>query len=183
MPDELKVDRSYHEALRRIGVKNPGEVRVGVPAQLTVQVDSLAHLMPPVGVAVAGGGSFWGAAAAVRAVTAEWEIRSPGGAWVLWASSVDQDARLCIFGATVITANAALIAPAFVSVPAGANALQSLLREGDTNVAQNLLEGVMVSEGSAFTIPTYVEMGRFVSLIGFNLNVNLTGSIVIQEVP
>lgn len=182
MPDELKIDRSYHEALRRIGVKNPGEVGIGVPVQLTAEVDSLAHLKPPIGVVVAGGGSFWAAAAAVRAVTAEWHILSPGGAWIVWGGTVDQDARLLLRDATVITANAADLIPAFVSAPEGL-ALASVLQEGDTNIAQNLLEGIQIAEGSAFTIPVYVEMGVFVSLVGFNINTNLTGSIVIQEVP
>ena len=52
MPDELKIDRSYHEALRRIGVKNPGEVRVGVPLQLQAISDDFRHLVAPVQVPV-----------------------------------------------------------------------------------------------------------------------------------
>jgi len=47
---ELKVSRSYHEALRRIGVQNPGEVGVQVPIFLTAAVDDFTHLVPPVGV-------------------------------------------------------------------------------------------------------------------------------------
>ncbi len=54
---ELKVSRSYHEALRRIGVQNPGEVGIQVPVLLTAAVDDFTHLVAPVSVTVAFGSS------------------------------------------------------------------------------------------------------------------------------
>lgn len=47
MPEELKGDRSYHEILRRMGVKNPGEVRVQNPVVMSAQVDNLSDIHPP----------------------------------------------------------------------------------------------------------------------------------------
>lgn len=47
MPDELKGDRSYHEILRRAGVKNPGEVRIQNPVVMTAAVDDLSELHAP----------------------------------------------------------------------------------------------------------------------------------------
>lgn len=48
MPDELKGDRSFHEVLRRLGVQNPGEMRIQNPVVLTVAADDLTYLQRPV---------------------------------------------------------------------------------------------------------------------------------------
>ena len=49
---ELKPSRAYHEALRRIGIQNPGEVGIQTPVQLVAHVDDFTHLAPPVSVPV-----------------------------------------------------------------------------------------------------------------------------------
>lgn len=45
---ELKPSRAYHEALRRIGIQNPGEVGFQTPVQFTALVDDFTPLIPPV---------------------------------------------------------------------------------------------------------------------------------------
>ena len=62
MPRELLGDHSYHAALRRLGIKNPGEVPVGIPVRLTAKVDDLSHLSIPLGL------DFWGVGVQVAAV-------------------------------------------------------------------------------------------------------------------
>lgn len=47
MPDELKGDRSYHEIVRRLGVQNPGEIRVQNPVVMTAAVDNLSDIHAP----------------------------------------------------------------------------------------------------------------------------------------
>jgi len=47
MPDEMKGDRSYHEILRRLGVKNIGELHVQNPIVMTAQVDNLSDIHAP----------------------------------------------------------------------------------------------------------------------------------------
>ena len=49
---ELKPSRAYHEALRRLGIQNPGEVGFQTPVQLTAHVDDFTHLAPPISVPV-----------------------------------------------------------------------------------------------------------------------------------
>lgn len=47
MPEELKGDRTYHETLRRLGVKNPGEVRIQTPVVMSAKVDDLTEIHAP----------------------------------------------------------------------------------------------------------------------------------------
>jgi len=54
---ELKPSRAYHEALRRIGVQNPGEVGVQTPIFLTAAVDDFSHLVAPISVTVVSFGT------------------------------------------------------------------------------------------------------------------------------
>ncbi len=56
MPQEFDQARSYHEALRRLGVQNPERVRLGSPVQFTAAVDDLSHLVAPVSVPVVSAG-------------------------------------------------------------------------------------------------------------------------------
>lgn len=49
MPDEMKGDRSYHEILRRMGVKNIGELHVQNPVVMTAHVDDLSEIHAPLG--------------------------------------------------------------------------------------------------------------------------------------
>ncbi len=49
---ELKPSRAYHEALRRLGIQNPGEVGIATPVQLEAAVDDFTHLVPPISVPV-----------------------------------------------------------------------------------------------------------------------------------
>jgi len=46
-PEEMKGDRSYHEILRRMGVKNIGELHVQNPVILSAQVDDLSEIHAP----------------------------------------------------------------------------------------------------------------------------------------
>lgn len=81
MPDH-KASRSWHEALRRVGVVNPEEVRIASPVQMQAVVDELSHLVPPVVVPVVSFGGFGHAAAAGNHSAVHLAVRSGGGAWV-----------------------------------------------------------------------------------------------------
>lgn len=186
MADEHKVDRSYHEALRRIGVKNPGEVRVGVPVELQAQVDDFSHLQPPVAVPVAATGIFVAGVAVNRSVFCEWEIRSPGGAWLIWAhSSNTQDAIIYTSAATLITGGLVVITPRFVfpfdpATHAG-GALASIARAGTYNGAA--IDGLRINGGGVWATPVWIERGAFVGMMTNNQVVDGVGSVGIQEVP
>lgn len=54
----LKPVRAYHEALRRIGIQNPGELEIQTPVQLTAPVDDFTHLVAPIQVPVVVIGLF-----------------------------------------------------------------------------------------------------------------------------
>lgn len=189
---EFKIGRAYHEALRRLGVKNPEEVTVGVPLQLGVQVDSLGHLKSPVPVAIAATGQYQAAAAGQRGVPIEWHIRSPGGAWVLGCTSFTGELCLTTLTTTIIDVAPAVIAPQIDTSPnlltagvAGTTpALASIARTGHTTLggAAGTL-GWTLDVGALISIPFWVPMGTFVALRGRDLNQNNGGSIMIQEVP
>lgn len=185
MPDELKVDRSYHEALRRIGVKNPGEVRVGVPVQLTAPVDDLSHLTPPVPVAIASTGvTFIAAAVGVRNIPVEWQIRSLGGAWLLAAGSVTGDHRICVGATSFITAGAAALVAGLNTGGLGDTpALLSTAQQGTTNIAQASLRGAGVGSDGTVFLGVYLPLGSFAALIGKDSNASAGGWMMIQEVP
>jgi len=181
MADELKVSRNYHEALRRIGIKNPGEVNVGVPVQLTAQVDSLAHLVPPVVVPVAGFGDPIGATVGAYEICVEWESRG-GGLWHLQSStSSSADVVLYCQAVSMITVGPLvgvpwLLAPADGSVP-----MLSIVRSGRTAVAP--ADGVAVDINGVVGIPFYVPPGHFVGLQNLELNKYNRASMIVQEVP
>jgi hypothetical protein len=75
MPREIKGDRAYHEALRRLGVQNPGEIPIGVPIDMVAKVDDLSHLAPPLGL------HFYAARATEGMTVGEFSglILQPGG--------------------------------------------------------------------------------------------------------
>jgi hypothetical protein len=50
----LKHDRQIGEALRRLGVKNPGDVNYSPEIQLVSQLEDLRHLLPPLAVPMYG---------------------------------------------------------------------------------------------------------------------------------
>ncbi len=83
MPAEHKASRSYHEALRRIGVVNPEEVRVGTPIQFVALVDDMTNLVPKVVVPVVAfsGGSI--APGVGNHAGFHLSVRSAGGAYIL----------------------------------------------------------------------------------------------------
>lgn len=89
MPQELKGDRSYHEILRRMGVKNPGEVRVQNPVVLTAQVDDLTRNIAPLANNFYLAGRLRGSVVASRAGA---YFVSPG-CWML-RTTVEQEAHI-----------------------------------------------------------------------------------------
>ena len=88
MPRELLGDRAYHAALRRLGVKNPGDVPVGLPVQLTAKVDDLTHLAMPLDLETYAFTSVEAATVAERSGMALQAGR--GGLWVI-AQYADDD--------------------------------------------------------------------------------------------
>lgn len=185
MAAELKPGRTYHEALRRIGVQNPGEVQIGVPVQLVAEVDSLGHLQPPVPVAIASGGHYCPAVAGERGVPCEWQILSPGGAWIVGCSSLAGELGVANNAASRITRAAVVLVPALnTGGLQGAPALRSIYSSGYNDVGPAAItEGWELDVGALGMPPFWVPMGQFVSIIGRDVNQNQNGCIMIQEVP
>lgn len=187
MPNELKPSRSYHEALRRLGVQNPGEVSVGVPLQLVAIAEQLAHLQPPIPVNVAGAGASQAAGGAgVYSIAPAWHILSPGGAWVVQAGVAGSTDG--ILGTSItdpILAGAAAITPGLLAprnaAAVGVVPLLSTAAQGTTNVPVG--GGYWLSAGANFGVPFWVESGIWVYLLGSTANAAIQGSIAIQEVP
>lgn len=184
MPRELKVDRTIHEALRRYGVKVPGEVGLAAPIQLCSIADDVAHLTEPLNVPIAAAYSFEGAVAVQRGVPVEWEIRSPGGAWIRWATSSVGDLMLIVNAATIIDVAPAALVPEFnTQNMGGAGALQSVCWEGMSTIATIATYGFVIGDTVALDVGVWVARGSFVSLVGLNQNTAVAGSMMIQEVP
>jgi hypothetical protein len=182
MADELKISRTYHEALRRLGIKNPGEVNVGVPVQLVAAVDSLAHLSPPVVVPVAGYGDPSGPHVGEMEIPVEYEARA-GGLWCLYAeTSSSSDVVLYCTAVTLITVGAAVVAVPGLQSPAdGSNPLLSIIRHGRTAVGAPL--GITLDVGQSFGTPFYVPPAHFVGLQCLTANQFVRASMMVQEVP
>jgi hypothetical protein len=78
---ELKGIRAYHEALRRLGIQNPGEVGFQTPIEFVAQVDNLEHLQPPIPVPVVYFNGLVAAGGAGTHVGFEVEARGRG-VWI-----------------------------------------------------------------------------------------------------
>lgn len=187
MPRELKIDREYHAALRRIGVKDPGEVGVGVPPQLTVPVDDLTHLTPPIEVPVEGFGRVEPAQAVRFAVAVQCAVRGgPNcrGVWLLFAGTATNDIVLLSRNASIITDDESVLLPGFNTSPVVADS-PLIWSRGTTTISPVLdpNRGIILQAGGEWTIPMFFPPGSFICLVGQITNSPATGSMVVQIVP
>lgn len=122
---ELKISRAYHEALRRIGVQNPGEVGVQVPVQLVAAVDDFTHLAPPISVSVC---SFSGRGVGVLAEHAGIEVIAGARTRGIWIDGVEENSNggaVCFINAAILTIDAVIV-PVCFSGPAPVSILRSI---------------------------------------------------------
>lgn len=182
MPDELKIGRSYHEALRRLGIQNPGEVRIGTPVQLTASIDELSHLVPPILVTVAGSARNVGAVAgSVSGV--QLESRGPGGCWVEAVASQDgTQKRYLTFGANQGDTFYAAVAPQFL-LPLGAVPTAVFAGIQGTGLAAVVNDCPIGIQNTVFQMPFYLPPGTFFVCCATGVNIAATISIMWREVP
>ena len=179
MPDELKVDRSYHEALRRLGIQNPGEVRVGVPVQLQASVDDLSHLVAPVEVPVALVGRT--AAAAGVGQFSGCEIEAVGNGVIIETIGLyaGVDVRIDIVPATLLTAAVAVIAPPAVFGPP----VTAIFRSGNGPVNADINSYRLANIGQTEPLGVYLEPGAILAMMADGANLAVSINLHWREIP
>lgn len=186
MPRELLGDRAYHAALRRLGVKNPGDVPIGVPVQLTAKVDDLSHLAEPLGLDIwAWGGQI----AAVAGQYAGFTIRASGGG-LYWRCHTSEFLVCHIDDDDTIPAEAFQIASPFSGSARLGILPQAQISTGQGNLASWPTRGNAwrwFGNGGIDTLMfpdwTYLGPGRRLIMRQFTANDVFDYSIMWREVP
>lgn len=174
---ELKISRAWHEALRRIGVTNPGEVGVQVPVLLTAAVDDFTHLAPPVSVPVC---SFSGRGIAVVAEHAGIEVIAGARTRGIWIDSVEENSgagAVCFINAAILTVDSVIV-PVCTSGPA----VQSVLRSITTGVppGNGALE---IAANDRIPLRFFLAPGDSFQMVRATANQNGDYTIHFREVP
>ena len=172
---ELKPARAYHEALRRIGIQNPGEVGIQTPVQLVAQVDDFSHLAFPLSVGIAVGwvqtpgtitthaGFELVAGARTRGIFVEWVDEQSFNAAKLFVQSAPAD--FVVLGIT----------PTCVSGPP----IQSTFnRARMTSPLINPNENFQTRSNQIYDLGLYLAPGE--RLIMVHINTNSTGTYAVR---
>ncbi len=174
---ELKIARSYHEFLRRIGVQNPGEVGVATPVQLTIPLDAADHLISPIQVPVVGFLTFTNASAA-ESSGFEIEARA-GGFWLEYLNNDNSDQAVVLVTDESI---ADFVDDTIVGTNFGPPA-QSIIREVRVTAlvpGNNFhLNQADVLQG----LPFFVPRGQFLSVYRQDVNNSSIYRVWFREVP
>jgi hypothetical protein len=177
----VKVSRDYHEALRRAGIQNPGDVDVGQPV-FTIPLDeSLRETIAPVTVPVVGG---FAVEAAVAGRHSGLRVQAGGrGIWLLEVAEVGGAVghSLIVAATLPFDTTTAAIVPGFL--PSGA--MDSVLTQGNILTA-NLPPGSYFLRASSVFRPSHpIWIPRGVSVLAVNFTANTVGqySILFREVP
>lgn len=175
---ELKVSRSYHEALRRVGVQNPGEVGFQVPIFLTAAVDDFTHLAPPISVAVC---AFSGRGIAAVATNAGIEVLAGARTRGIWIDSVEENsgAGAACFITQVAPTIVAGITPVCFSGPVPVSVLSSIRRAGAIP-GDGALE---ISANDRIPLRFFVPPGFRFMMVRATQNTNGDYTIHFREVP
>lgn len=191
MAGELKGDRDYHGALRRLGIKNPGEILHGHPNQFVTVLDDVAHLQPPIEVAIEGIGRQEPADAARTSIPIELEVVGGPlvrGVWLLWLGSANQDTIIGISPTQVLTNDIVEIVPGFNVSPGIANS-SLVWRTGTTTAAltsgvgADFRKGLFMQIGSFWSTPIFVPPTNFIYIGGLAANITINAGMVVQVVP
>ncbi len=186
---ELKVSRSYHDALRRIGVQNPGEVGVQVPVMLTAQVDDFSALVPPVTSTIAAGRMTSAAQAATFSII-ELIVQPPcRGAFV--TGVVNNTGGNLLMNIVDSAPTGAITASAFLTFftgpgPQRSNATQpacELVAAHNTTLpaANGSLEAL--ASGIFLPLDVFLEPGQRFRIARSTQNTVVTATIFWREVP
>ncbi len=184
MPQEHDQTRSYHEALRRLGVQNPERVRIGTPVQFGATVDELSHLVPPVVVPVVSWGGFGQGAGVGEHSGIHLSARSAGGVWVEQVGDYSGTWQLKLIRAVLATVASTTVDLGQLTWPAeepvaSVLTLESWLaatifagtnRRGDTGSRLELL-------------PFYMRPGDNLYVFDNSANVTWDGLITWREIP
>lgn len=177
MAGELKISRSYHEALRRIGIQNPGEVGVGLPIQLTAAVDDFTHLAPPVQVPVVAVGTFTAAAAATHAGL-EIVAGPTRGVWIDAVEERNNSTAQCFITTVAPATIVAAVAPLCFSGPVPTSVINTI------RIATALPAGGYVIEGSdQIPLRFFLAPGQRFQVVHNTVNTAASYSVHFREVP
>lgn len=175
---DLKIWRNYHEALRRLGVKNPGEVAVQAPIQLEATLDDLSHLTPPLQVPVVAIYNFQ------AAVIGDWsgfelEARS-GGCWIEYLAQWDRTGVLATYDATRGDVARAVIAPLCTFGPPMQSVFASVVSNTNPIAAVGVFQlRANWQMGASFFLPP----GRILGMFDDAANTVSEVAMVVREVP
>lgn len=174
---ELKIARSYHEFLRRIGVQNPGEVGVATPVQLTIPIDAGDQLITPVQVPVVG---FLAVSSAAVGDSAGFEIEArAGGFWLEFLNNDNADqCIISVDDASISTTIEGVITGTTFGPPA-----RSIIREARVAalVGGNRLH---LTNGQILQgVPLFVARGQFLGCYRQDPNNTALFRVIFREVP
>lgn len=181
---ELKPSRSWWEALRRIGVQNPGEIGVATPIQLTADVDDLSHLVPPVVVPVVAWAGFGPAPAAGNHSGIHLAVTAPGGCWVEDVGDFDGTWQMKTTRTAVATVTAAAVDVSEMTWPAEEPVQSPLLLE--SWIAANIFAGVNRrgdSGGRLQAMPFYLRPGDHLYVWDNTVATVWVGALTWREIP
>lgn len=180
---ELKIARTYHEILRRIGVQGPGEANVQTPVQLVAKVDDLSHLVAPIevpriifGVQLAAPGAGIYNGITINAVTRGYVLE-----WIL--ANGNTSLRIQYTRGAVDTDYLNLGLNPFV--PLGEfGPYTTEFYEGTSNIAPVAIGTFRTLNIDQWIEPKlYVPPGEVVAIMNYNANNIFYGDFMIQEIP
>lgn len=173
---ELKIVRAYHEALRRIGVQNPGEVGVQVPVVLTAPVDDFSHLVPPVQVPVVAVAGFTPAAVGVFSGM---EILAAGcrGVWIDLIQNRQNATVFCNVATAVPGTIVSTSVPTCRTGPTPASVVNLI------ELAAVPASGLWISGNDIVPLRFFLEPGQRFQAAHVTANTNASFVIHFREVP
>lgn len=185
MARELLGDRAYHSALRWLGIKNPGDVPVGVPVQLTAKVDDLTHLTEPVGYEQYGFGRLEPAVALEHSCVA---IRAGGGGLWIFGGHCTTDVTIHRDDVLVLTGVTAIVPSPLggISSAANLNATVQGFHMTPVNIGApaNPFVWDVTTAGSFWTFgKMYLGAGQRLLFCGNAVNSARTVRLLFLEVP